>query len=372
MEQVISDERAEQCPEGSRLCGQQPRRLRCIERSRERIAVAAEAVAELAAVGAKRGCERRAQEERVAQLGRGRRERNGSRGEGVVPAVMAKREMGGATGADPGAERLGGGLFAKPEHQVGAELVPPVGAQRGLVAADDAGVGAEPRGALRKDRRSEPFAEFKQRLRLNGGELAGARDDGHRSRLFEQRAGCGERRSGEGRTCRKERERGRELERQRSLERGEATVGVERFAEGQVEVHRARLRTERGGERLACEQDGLCDQVGAAVGRRERLAGPADKGCEDAGLRHGLRGAAVAEFGRPIGAQEQERQATRIGLGHSGQPVCDGAARGADERHGLTLCLGGAERGEGGYPLVVEGVDLQPQACRPERERCGA
>ena len=162
------------------------------------------------------------------------------------------------------------------------------------------------------------------------------------------------------------------MERQRCLERGEATVGVERFAEGQVEVHRARLRTERRSERLACQQQGLSGQVGAAVGRRERLAGPADKGCEDAGLRHGLRGAAVAEFGRPIGAQEQERQATRIGLGHSGQPVCDGAARGADERHGLTLCLGGAERGEGGYPLVVEGVDLQPQACRPERERCGA
>ena len=173
--------------------------------------------------------------------------------------MVAKREVGGAACADPGAERLGGGLFAKPEHQVGAELIPPVGAQRGLVATDDAGVGAEPRGALREDRRSEPFAQFKQRLCLAGRELAGARDDGHRSRLFEQLAGGGERRRREGCTCRKERQRGREFEGQRSLERSQPAVGVEGLAEGQVEVHRTRLRTERRSERLACEQDGLCD-----------------------------------------------------------------------------------------------------------------
>ena len=134
-------------------------------------------------------------------------------------------------------------------------------------------------------------------------------------------------------------------------------------------MNRPGVRTERNLKRVPGKVGGLCNEIGAAVRWRDGLSGPAHEGVEEAGLRHGLRGAAVAKFGRTVGAQKQQRNGARVGLGHGGKPVRDRTSGGAYQRHGPARRFGGAERGKGGHALIVKGVDLKSEAGSPECKR---
>ena len=86
-------------------------------------------------------------------------------------------------------------------------------------------------------------------------------------------------------------------------------------------------------------------------------------------LLHRLIGAAILQFRRAVGRQQNQRRARHIGLDHRRQPVGDGRARGRDQRHGLAFRLGQPQREESRRPFVDNHLNLQiGMAQRRQRE----
>ena len=103
-------------------------------------------------------------------------------------------------------------------------------------------------------------------------------------------------------------------------------VGDQRLAEGEVQVHRAGAAVERGPERAARElaQPAHAGRAGRVVVDLEVPLGGA---AVELDLVDRLPGAEVAQLGRAVGGQHEQRDARLVGLDHRRRVVGRGGAR---------------------------------------------
>ena len=124
--------------------------------------------------------------------------------------------------------------------------------------------------------------------------------------------------------------------------------GRERLAQAEVQVHRA----VRGGVERPAGQRAVVDRGLAPGVVVSDLHEPPDRAAVDLHLVDRLPGADLAQLGRAVGGEHDQRHARLAGLGHGGQQVGRGGAGGAGDRHRAVGGLGHAEGEEAGGALV--------------------
>ena len=133
--------------------------------------------------------------------------------------------------------------------------------------------------------------------------------------------------------------------------------GLERLAQGPVEVDRPAVGAGGGLDRAHRRDAGLRWRP---VARHRQIGRPAGGCAVEADLIDGLPSTPVAELGRPIGGAHDHRHARVVGLDHGRQVVGRRGAGGAHEHRRTTGRTGDAEREEAGRAFV----ELDPRAQR--------
>ena len=136
--------------------------------------------------------------------------------------------------------------------------------------------------------------------------------------------------------------------------------GMERFLEGEIEVHRARPVVGLTPGLSSQIMDG--DWEHAIKTGQISTATPATHWNQKRLLIHRLVGTAVLETQGPIGAEQQQRQAGAIGLHGRRQQVGNGGTRGGDHGAGTATRGREPERMKGGGALI-DGGDESEQTC---------
>ena len=132
---------------------------------------------------------------------------------------------------------------------------------------------------------------------------------------------------------------------------GQRRVEHERLAQREVEVHRAGAAVERGPERAA----GELAQPAHALGRGGvvvDLEVPLGRAAVELDLVDRLPGAELAQLGRAVGGQHEQRHARLVGLDHRGRVVGRRGPRRAGERDRHARRLREPEREEAAAALV--------------------
>ena len=155
-----------------------------------------------------------------------------------------------------------------------------------------------------------------------------------------------------------------------ALGRQVAGLTDQRLAERQVQVHRAGAapRPRPGAARLRqAWRDRLVGDAGVVE--------PAHGAAVEVGLVDGLRGADVAQLGRPVGGADEQRHAGLVGLDDGGVEVrrrrAAGAQRHRRRRAGRRCRQAEPERHERGAPLVVVHVDADARSSRSRASASG-
>ena len=268
----------------------------------------------------------------------------------------------------PLAQRLGGRQVADAQHEVGRVAGGPLGvAQQRVVVRDRCRAAARAGQRVGEQRQRERVGERGERLAEAGVALAAARDD-HAARVrVDRRAQAVEQR------LRGARLRARPRDPRAAagapaaagLLLGQRLVEHERLAQREVEVDRAGAAVERGPERAA----GELAQPAHALGRGRLVVDlevPLGRAAVELDLVDRLPGAELAQLGRAVGGEDEQRHARLVGLDHRGRVVGRRGARGAGERHRHAGRLGQPEREEAAAALV----DVRGRAdARLARER---
>ena len=132
---------------------------------------------------------------------------------------------------------------------------------------------------------------------------------------------------------------------------GQRPVGHERLAQREVQVDRAGAAVDRGPERAARELAQPPQPLrrgGVRVDLEEPLGGAA----VELDLVDRLPGAEVAQLGRAVGGEDDQRHARLVRLDHGGRVVGGRGARGAGERGRHAGRLRDPEREEARAALV--------------------
>ena len=135
------------------------------------------------------------------------------------------------------------------------------------------------------------------------------------------------------------------------------------------EVDRSGGAAARRRHRPADDRPDVPPRLGRPVEQRQ-LGRPADVAAEDPDLVDGLRRASVAQLGRPVGGQQDERDARQRRLDDGGQQLRDGRPGRHDDGDRPARRAGETQREEPGRALVEQHADAQARVgARGERER---
>ena len=299
--------------------------------------------------------------------GRGRDQQLGAAG-GLVPGgVRVEHDLRRPGG--PGAQRLRGRHVAHAQHQPGN-----VAARKGLDPEQHVVVGHDV-GAVVRPAAHSGGGLGEQRPAAGGGQPGGGLGDVLRGRAADDRAA---RLGGDagGQLLHVVGVRGGGVLAQLGPRTAVGAAGPvggverlglrgERLAQREVEMHRAGAAA--GGGRVGPAGERAVVDGGLATGLvGAHLDEPLGRVAVELELVDRLAGADLAQLGRAVGGQHDQRNARLPRLDHGRMEVGRGGARGAGDRHRTPGRLGHSEREEARAALVEDGHGVE---LRPLRER---